>query len=1122
MLNPTTNLVKLALKLFCKSLKKKQMKKYNCKSIYYILVLSLCLSCKSDNLKKDKSHIGSLFSVIPTSTSKLNFRNEIKENISFNFLRYLYIYNGGGVSLGDINNDGLLDVYFTANQGSNKLFLNKGDMVFEDITENAGLSDSKGWSTGTSMVDINNDGLLDIYVCKSASLQDGSLRKNKLFINKGSNRFVDEAPAYGLDANGFSTQAYWFDYDNDGDLDMYLVNHRADFKNTTVMSAEVQANIVPEFSDRFYRNDGQKFTDITQSAGIVNKTWGLSASIYDFNNDGYMDIYVCNDFLEPDHLWINNQKGGFTDEVLTYMDHISYYSMGSDIADINNDGMMDLIVVDMVSEDHKRSKQNMPGMSTQQFNTMVDFGYHHQYMANMLQLNRGKGNYSEISHLAGVSKTDWSWAPLFVDFDNDGWRDLYITNGIKRDMTDNDYKKELKQKSVVGEMTLDDVFAIAPSFKMKNYGYRNKGNTSFENKTVEWGFDQNLHSNGAAYGDLDNDGDLDLVLNNLDDFASLYENHSINNTVKLALDGPDNNRFGIGTKVCIHIGNEKQHYQHFLNRGFQSSVGHSIVFGLGESDMIDKIEIMWPDGKYQVLNDQKANKLINISYENAQQTTPKVEQVKGVFAEKNPKEFQLNYQHKENVYDDFSAEILLPYKYSSLGPGLASADVNGDGLMDVFIGGAEGMKGQLLVQGSGNKFTSTNENLFDNDKNYEDINALFFDADSDGDLDLYVVSGGNEKSRDVSLFQDRLYINNGKGEFSKAKNKLPNITQSGDAVVAEDYDGDGDLDLFVGGRIVPGKYPTPASSMLLENNQGKFKDVSNSIAPDLKDIGLVTDAIFSDYDEDGDKDILVVGEWMPLVIMENKNNQFSKKNNEDVSGVGWWYHINAFDINGDGKEDYVLGNLGLNNKFGAKEDKPFHVFCDDFDNTGNLDIVLSKESKDGKLLPVRGRECSSQQMPFIKEKFPTFKSFAEADLQLIYGKEKLTDALHYSATNFETVLLINKGNGNLELQKLPIEAQYGPTLKTIFADVNKDGKIDIVGAGNIYDAEVETVRFDGSKGYTLLGDGAGKFKSLSQSGLMLKGDVKDMEMLKINGKDHLLVAKNKGGLQLFEIQGSGD
>ncbi len=1098
------------------------MRKISWKPIYYILLLFLCFSCQTDMVKKDKNYSGPLFSNISLNKSKLNFRNDVKETMDFNFLSYLYMYNGGGVSLGDINNDGLLDVYFTSNQGSNKLYLNKGDMVFEDITDAAGVKDSKGWSTGTSMIDINNDGLLDIYVCKSASLKTATNRQNKLFINQGSNKFVDQAAAYGLNDYGLSTQAYWFDYDNDGDLDMYLVNHRADFGNTIVMSAEVQANIIPEFTDRLYRNDGQKFTDVTQQAGIVNKAWGLSASVYDFNDDGFLDIYVCNDFLEPDHLWINNRNGGFTDEVLNYMDHISYYSMGSDISDINNDGMLDLMVLDMVSEDHKRSKQNMPGMSTSQFNTMVDFGYHHQYMANMLQLNRGGGNFSEISHLAGVSKTDWSWSPLFADFDNDGLRDLYITNGIKRDMTDNDYKKKLSEKSAEGRMTLDEVFALAPSLKLKNYIYRNKGNTSFENKTDAWGFGQELNSNGAAYGDLDNDGDLDLVVNNLDDYASLYENNSSKNTIKIDLEGPSNNLLGIGAKVYVKIGDQEQNYQHFLNRGFQSSIGHSIVFGVGDSDKIDKLEIIWPDGKYQVLDQVKANKTIKLSYKDAEQNSPKSMQQEAIFAELNPQDYQLAYKHKENKYDDFSSEILLPYKYSSLGPGLASADVNGDGLVDIYLGGSEGMTGQLLIQESGNKFTPSNTNLFAKEKQFEDINALFFDADSDGDMDLYVVSGGNEQSRSSSLFQDRLYLNDGKGNFNKTNSNLPLISQSGDAVIAEDIDGDGDLDLFVGGRIVPGKYPTPASSMILENNKGKFTDVTDKIAKDLQDIGLVTDAVFSDYDQDGDKDLLLVGEWMSLVILEKKDDEFSKIGNEDVSGVGWWYHINAHDVNGDGKEDYVLGNLGLNNKFGAKEDKPFHVFCDDFDGTGNLDIVLSKESKDGKLLPVRGRECSSQQMPFIKEKFPTFKSFAEADLQNIYGKEKLTEALHYSATNFESIILINKGGGNFDLQKLPMEAQYGPTLKTIIADVNNDGHSDLIGAGNIYDAEVETVRFDGSKGYTLLGDGKGSFQAIEQSGLMLNGDVKDMEVLRINGKEHILVAKNKGGLQLFEMLNQGD
>ena len=1087
---------------------------YSIRSLLCIVII-YTLFCSCDNKVLKPNPNTTLFTTIPAGDSKVTFRNTVKESLNFNFLNYLYMYNGGGVSIGDINNDGLDDLYFTANQGTNKMYLNKGKMIFEDITDKAGLADQEGWTTGTSMVDINNDGLLDIYVCKSGNASNPVLLRNKLFINQGNNTFKNLASEYGLDPMTFSTQSYFADFDKDGDLDMYLVNHRIDFQNTIVMSTEIQKNIVPEFSDRLFSNDGNRFTDITEISGITNKAWGLSASISDFNNDGWLDIYVCNDFLEPDILWINNKNGGFTNEVLDYMDHISYYSMGSDVADINNDGFHDLMVLDMVSEDHMRSKQNMPGMSSSQFNTMVNFGYHHQYMANMLQMNNGNSTFSEISHFAGVSKTDWSWGPLFADFDNDGLRDLFISNGIKRDMTDNDYKNKLGQRSAKGQMTLEEVYEIAPSTKLKNYIFKNSGDAVFENKVKEWGFDQNLNSNGAAYSDLDNDGDLDLVINNLEDFASIYENHSSNNYLKLKCKGPSNNAMGLGTKIEVKLADKTIHHQHFINRGFQSSVSPIINLGLGDEKSIESLTINWPDGKSQILKNVKANQFLEVNYANADQNTIANVEHTALVKQVNPSTFNVNYVHKENVYDDFSAEILLPYKHSTMGPKIATGDVNADGLADFYLSGTENMTGKLFIQTADNQFFESSPNLWLADKKYEDIGAHFFDSDGDGDLDLYVVSGGNEHSRSISMFQDRLYINNGEGTFTKSVNKLPKITSSGSIIISADYDKDGDMDLFVGGRIVPGKYPTPASSILLENKNGKFRNVTKTKAPELDKLGLVTDAVFSDYDQDGDSDLMIVGEWMPLTIFKNENGKFTKNEMSSVSGVGWWQHINAVDIDADGDYDYILGNLGLNNKFGAKEDKPFHVFCNDFDGSGNLDIVLSKESK-GKLLPVRGRECSSQQMPFIKSKFPTFKSFAEADLQTIYGEEKLSGGLHYKATNFESGILINQ-NGTLEYHALPKKAQYGPTLSTICVDVNKDGHLDIIGGGNIYNTEVETVRFDGSKGYILLGDGTGMFIDLPYSGFDLDGNVKDICWIDMGVKKSIIVAKNGEPIQMFEL-----
>ena len=1088
------------------------------KSLFICLFISLFAACKSDLTPKVKSENFSQFTALPVTKSKIAFKNSIKESINFNFVNYLNMYNGGGVAMGDINNDGLLDVYLTANQTSNKLYLNQGDMEFEDITKTSGTADKEGWTAGTTMIDINNDGWLDIYVCKSASMNNPEWRENKLYINQKDNTFKDLASNYGLDIDDYSVQSYFFDYDKDGDLDMYLVNHRTDFNNTIVMSKAIQANIIPDFSDKLYRNDGLLFTDVTAEAGITNKTWGHSASINDYNQDGWLDLYVSNDFLEPDHLWINDQKGGFKDEILSTFDHISYYSMGSDVADINNDGMEDLIVLDMASEDHVRSKQNMAGMSTERFHTMVSFGYHQQYMTNMLQLNNGNGAFSEIGHMAGVSNTDWSWAPVFADFDNDGYRDLFITNGIKRDMTDNDYKKQLDELILAkqGNLTLDEVFEMAPSTKLTNYMYRNTGHSTFEKVSDEWGLGQKLNSNGVAYGDLDNDGDLDLIVNNLEDYASVYQNNSVNNYLRVELKGSETNINGIGARIEISSGGDSQYYNHFLNRGFQSTMGNVCVFGLDDHVAIESVKIIWPNGKLQILENIKANKTLTLDYVDATESITESSSDNSYFTEIDLHSANLDYTHIENEYNDFATEVLLPYKYSSLGPNIGSGDVNGDGLTDFYLGGAQDMTASLFLQNSDNSFTKTNQSVWAKDKFFEDVNAIFFDADGDGDEDLYVVSGGNELSRKPKDYEDRLYINDGTGSFSKSSNALPKIQSSGSAVLAEDIDADGDLDLFVGGRVIPGQYPIPASSFLLENNNGVFKDVTASKAAELLELGLLTDAIFSDYDKDGDRDLMIVGEWMPLTIFKNDGGVFSKTEHTELTGTGWWYSINAADVDNDGDEDYVLGNLGLNNKFKAKRDKPFHVFANDFDGSGNIDIVLGKESK-GKLLPVRGRECSSQQMPFIKEKFPTFKSFAVADLDDIYGESELENALHLQVNNFETAILLNNGDGHFEYKKLPYEAQYGPSLETIIEDVNKDGHLDIVGAGNIYDTEVETVRFDASKGYVLLGDGKGSFVADPDAGFKLHGDVKDLALFSRANKSHILVAKNNGSLQLFQI-----
>ncbi len=1075
----------------------------------------LCLTACEQDQSKSKEAAEHLFTNIPVTESGVNFRNSVEENNMFNFINYIYIYNGGGVAIEDFNNDGWKDIYFTSNQSSNKLFLNKGDFEFDDVTSNYGVADAQGWTTGVSVVDINNDGWKDIYVCKSGS-NDPNLRRNKLFINQKGKSFVDMAAQYGIDDASYSNQAYWFDYDKDGDLDLYVVNHRSDWNNTIVYNPQTESVIEPYMSDRLFQNQGQRFIDVSQQAGIQNKTWGQSAAIHDFNGDGWDDIFVCNDFIQGDQLWINNQQGGFSNQVDDHFDHISFFSMGSDVADINNDDKADLVVLDMVSEDHVSSKRLMAAMSTSQFHLLVGLGNHYQYMTNILQLNRGEGQYSQVAYTSGIANTDWSWAPLIADFDNDGYKDLYISNGIKRDMTDNDFKIALEKRAQEGYMNIEDVFQMIPSRKVGNYFFKNKGNTTFENRSSDFNVDYKTNSNGAAYGDLDNDGDLDLVVNNLEDYASIYRNNASGNYLKVKLKGPANNASGIGTKLVLTTDEGKQTLHHYLVRGYQSSVADEEIFGLKNLNTIQSLEVFWPDGKYQKIENLKVNKTVELNHADAQGTSPSDSSSKGNRSFVKDNKLKGLFKHQENEFDDFAREILLPQKYSTIGPRSSVGDVNGDGLEDIFFSGAKGQAASLLVQKENGSFTEVSKNAWEKDARYEDIGSVFIDGDLDGDLDLYVTSGGNESPAGDELYTDRYYVNDGSGNYRRSDN-IPTIRESGGKVLAADFDADGDEDLLVCGRSVPGKYPMPPSSYLLQNNGGTFKDVSSEMAPGLKEIGMVTDAMFTDYDNDGDLDLMITGEWMGLVILENNEMTFSQKDISNITGSGWWYSIAEGDFNNDGNKDYVLGNLGLNNKFGVKQDKIFHVFCNDFDESGNLDIVLSKE-KSGKFLPVRGRECSSQQMPFIKEKFETYKAFAEADLTGIYGEEKIESALHYSVNNFASVVLIADGKGGFKSQNLPIEAQYGPSLSLLVEDLNKDGNLDVIGAGNIYNSEVETVRYDANKGYVLLGDGQGGFEYDANSGLLTDGNVKQISFINIADQKHLLVVKNDDEAESFRIQ----
>lgn len=1051
----------------------------------------------------DKVENQSLFSSVDTATTKIDFINTVHQSYEFNFLLYQYVYNGGGVAVGDINNDGFEDVYFTANQGSNKLYLNKGDFEFEDITNQAGVSDKEGWTTGVSMVDINADGFLDMYVCKSGSPKKGNLRRNKLFINQGNGEFSEEARKWKLDKNAFSVQSYFLDYDLDGDLDMYLVNHRPDFNQTRKIEPKIGIPYVPTQSDNLLRNDGGFFTDVTVSSGMVSRAWGLSASIGDFNQDGWPDVFVANDYIQPDFMYINNQDGTFTDESLTTFSHISYNSMGSDYADINNDLLPDLVVLDMLAADHIRSKENMATMNTKGFSMMVESDYHYSNMSNMLQLNNGNGTFKEIAQFAGMAKTDWSWAPMIADFDNDGHQDLIVTNGIERDLTNQDYFKELQ--GIIRnriDMSIDEVEKLMPAHKLSNYVFRNKGGLSFEDVTKSWGLDQPVNSNGIAYADLDNDGDLDLVINNQSDPALIFKNTTHGNFLKIRLEGDEKNPRAIGAEVIAYAASGSQYRQLFASRGYQSSVSQMVHFGFGQIAKIDSLIVNWGNASSSFLRDLNVNQTLVISKKDS--IVPKNRSSLNT----TQKSFSQTYltdsdAHQPKELNDFALQTLLPQKQSTEGPPMAVGDVNGDGLDDLFVGNGPGVEGVLYMQRPGKKFDMIKLHALTIDKKYDDWGALFFDCDRDGDLDLYVASGAYTPDTEGLLLRDRLYINDGNGGFSKST-QLPGIQYSTKAVEALDFDGDGDEDLVVGGHIIPGKYPLSPGTYLLENEHGRFTEVTKEVAPELSSLGMVNDIAAVDIDQDGDEDLIIVGEWMPLTLWINNEGSFHRHQDPVLENTsGWWQTIEVADLDADGDPDFLIGNFGQNNKFHPTSERPLHIFASYFDENETFDIVLSKQYN-GNLVPIRGKECSTEQNPFVSENTPSYKLFAQSSLEEIYSEEKLDQATHLVAHTMSNMILYNNGSLNFSPSPIPSYGQLGPTLGFGVTDLNDDGYLDVVGVGGVLNTEVETIRYDANTGYILLGDSLGQLNNYV-SNIEVSSNAKSLIPIDIDGHKSFMI-----------------
>ena len=1067
---------------------------------------------------------GPLLSAISSDQSGIDFNNTITESPELNYFTYVYAYNGGGVAVGDIDNDGLQDLYFTGNQVSDKLYRNLGGLKFEDITEKAiGPKAREGWRTGVTMADVNADGHLDIYVSRAGTSNSHALTANLLYMNNGDGTFTERANELGVADTSQSTQAAFFDADLDGDLDLHVINHPLGrMKGLTNFTARTAVEEKRAPTDRFFRNDGGHFSDATYDAHLENFDYTLGQSVSDLDQDGWPDIYTANDFDAPDLMYVNRKDGTFGEQSQYRLRHISNFGMGCDVADYNNDALPDIMTLDMTADDHLRNKTNMASMNPQKFWALVNGGYFFQYMLNTLQLNNGNGTWSEVGQLAGVARTDWSWAPLFCDLDNDGWKDLLITNGYLHDVRDNDYARAVYDTIHTGSGYFGTL-GLVPSTKLRNYLFRNNGDLTFADSSQSWGFTEPVNSNGAAYADLDNDGDLDLVINNMNAEASLFANNTAATFTDrhwLRVRTTSGNAAALGAKVTAHVNGTLQYQELYPERGYQSCVEPVLHFGLGTAEIIDTLDVEWPGGAHTLLTNVKADRLLTLKKEDAKGTDHVPVKPEPLFTEI-AADIGLKFQHQENPYNDFELEPLLPHKQSELGPMLSSADANGDGLDDVFIGAGHGQAPRLFTQKTDGTFSAAASQPWDRHSEQETVGSLFFDADKDGDQDLLILAGGNEEDMREAVYTQRFYLNTGKGTFSEATDRLPPMMTSALRAAAADIDKDGDLDVYIGGRTTPAHYPfAPRSYLLVNDGKGHFADGTEALAPEALGPGLVTDVRFADLDSDNDPDLLVVGEWMKVTWFRNDGGHFTDASKE--AGLddthGWWYSVAVADVNEDGHPDIIGGNLGWNSKFHGTKDRPIHVYWADFDDNGRHDIVLAKE-KNGKQLPVRGRECSSQQCPMILQKFPTYAQYANSDLAGIYTQEKLSGALHLQATMMLSTVLINDGKGHFTPQALPMMAQVAPMNAIIPMDVDGDTHIDLVCAGNNWGAEVETARYDAGTGLILRGDGKGGFTPMpiSRSGFFAWGNVKDLALVRTgpNKAPLIVVANNNDIVQAF-------
>jgi hypothetical protein len=1098
--------------------------------IFSFILFSACTQ-RTDESRRSQNP-NALFKSLDAKVTGIDFINQVSTTDELDVFRYRNFYNGGGVGLGDFNNDSLTDVFLISNMNSNRLFLNKGDWKFQDITESSGIKGTKAWSTGVSIADVNGDGFLDIYVSNAGDVQHGN-RENELFINNGNLTFTESAAQYGLADRGFSTHAAFFDFDKDGDLDCYILNNS--YKPVSSLGYRNLRDVRDEFGGhKLYRNDNDHFVDISESAGIYGSIigFGLSVTVGDINQDSWPDLYISNDFYERDYLYINNQDGTFTERLTEYIGHLSMFSMGADIADINNDGYPDIFSTDMLPEDDFRVKTLVAFETYDIYQLRLNNGYYHQFMRNMLHINNKDGSFSEIGQLAGVSATDWSWGGLIADFDNDTNKEIFVCNGIYKDLINQDFVEFLgsteNMRAAIENKKVDfkEIVDKMPTQKMSNYMFVNDGDLKFKNESKEWGLNEPGFSNGAAYGDLDNDGDLDLIVNNVNQHAFVYQNRSQelkkNHYLSATFRGAAKNTFGIGATVRAYVGGQTLYAEHMPMRGFQSSMDYKMILGTGQHATIDSLSVTWPDGKKEILKNVKADQEIIFDFKNATVVKEKkIKPIKPVFKEVANEDVV----HKENSFNDFDRDRLLYHMVSTEGPAFAVADLNMDGLDDFYLGGSVGNAGGIYIQRVNEQFERLPADLFERDTLADDIDAAFFDFDGDNDLDLYVVTGGSEHASLGMPLLDRLYenkgIRKGKPEFIKTQGKLPSIYQAGSCVRPADFDSDGDLDLFIGTRLWPSYYGLACDQYLLINDgKGNFFDATTSVSPQLKKLGLVTDAAWFDYDQNGFTDLIIIGDWLPITVFKNDGKKLTKV--ENIPGLdnseGWWNSIAAGDIDSDGDTDFVIGNLGRNSKFAPTAENPISLYVNDFDQNGSMEPIFTF-TKHGQEFPLALRQDIVKQMSSLKKQFVYYKDYADKTVKDIYDSKLLEKATKQKFLEPNTILLLNQGGKGFERRALPVQAQFSPVYGIHIHDINRDNKLDIILGGNLFSVKPEVGKYDAMHGLVLTGDGTGNFSPLSsrQSGIKLGGEVRYISSLKTKKGELLTFIRNNDSVKFYKV-----